>query len=161
MGHVAIAGLPAHRRLVAGRAFVPHGGQTQRTAGPRVAPPRQPPRPRRRRHRLLHVAETDGIQVTAALLRGAVSILPPGRFDPAEAAEQIRAYLTGNPGNQARHNASAVETFTAQTEKMLRTLQRAASRGTLQAAAHADPETVRCMIASVRSILDAIEQEAF
>ena len=49
----------------------------------------------------------------------------------------------------------------AQTEKMLRTLQRAASRGTLQAAAHADPETVRRMIASVRSILDAIEQEAF
>jgi hypothetical protein len=85
----------------------------------------------------------------------------PARFDPAEATEQIRAYLTGNPGNQARHNASAVEAFTAQTEKMLRTLQRAASRGTLQAAAHADPETVRHMIASVRSILDAIEQEAF
>jgi hypothetical protein len=107
------------------------------------------------------VAETDGIQVTAALLHGAVSILPPGRFDPAEAAEQIRAYLAGNPGYQARHDASAVEAFTAQTEKMLRTLQRAASRGTLQAAAHADPETVRRMIASVRSILDAIEQEAF
>ena len=107
------------------------------------------------------VAETDGIQVTAALLHGAVSILPPGRFDPAEATEQIRAYLTGNLGSQARHNASAVEAFTAQTEKMLRTLQRAASRGTLQAAAHADPETVRRMIASVRSILDAIEQEAF
>jgi hypothetical protein len=85
----------------------------------------------------------------------------PGRFDPAEATEQIRAYLTGNPGNQARHNASAVETFTAQTEKMLLTLQSAASRGTLQASAHADPETVRRMIASVRSILDAIEQEAF
>lgn len=107
------------------------------------------------------VAETDGIQVTAALLHGAVSILPPGRFNPAEATGQIRAYLTGNPGNQARHNASAVETFTAQAEKMLRTLQRAASRGTLQAAAHADPETVRRMIASVRSILDAIEEEAF
>lgn len=107
------------------------------------------------------VAETDGIQVTAALLHGAVSILPPGRFDHAEATEQIRAYLTGDLGNQARHDVSAVEAFTVQTEKMLRTLQRAASRGTLQAAAHADPETVRRMIASVRSILDAIEQEAF
>ena len=107
------------------------------------------------------IAETDGIQVTAALLHGAVRILPPGRFDPAEAVEQIRAYLAGNPGDQAQHDASAVEAFTAQTEKMLRTLQRAASRGTLQAAAHADPETVRRMIASVRSILDAIEQEAF
>ncbi len=107
------------------------------------------------------VAEADGIQVTAAVLHGAVSILPADRFDPAEAAAQIRAYLTGNPGRQPRHNASAVEAFTAQAEKMLRTLQRAASRGTLQAAAHADPETVRRVIASVRSILDAIEQEAF
>ena len=45
------------------------------------------------------VAETEGIQVTAALLHGAVSILPAGHFDPAEAIGQIRAYLTGNPGN--------------------------------------------------------------
>jgi len=87
------------------------------------------------------VAETGGIQVTAALLHGAVSILPAGRFDPAEAAAQIRAYLTGNPASQPRQNANAVEAFTVQAEKMLRTLQRAASRGTLQAAAHADPET--------------------
>jgi hypothetical protein len=94
------------------------------------------------------------------LLHGAVSILPPGRFDPAEATEQIRAYLTGNPGNQARHNASAVEAFAAQTEKMLRTLQRAASRGTCRPP-RTPTQTVRRMIASVRSILDAIEQEAF
>jgi hypothetical protein len=106
------------------------------------------------------VAETDGVQVTAAVLHGAVSILPAGRFDADEAAAQIRAYLAGNPGGQPRPNASAVETFTAQAEKMLRTLQRAASRGTLQAAAHADPETVRRMIADMRSILDAIEQDA-
>jgi len=107
------------------------------------------------------VAETGGVQVTAAVLHGAVSILPAGRFDPDEAVAQIRAYLAGHPGGQPRHNASAVETFTAQAEKMLRTLQRAASRGTLQAAAHADPETVRRMIAGMRSILDAIEQDAF
>ena len=75
-----------------------------------------------------------------------------------------RAYRT--PGlaavtGQPRHDASAMETFTAQAEKMLRTLQRAASRGTLQAAAHADPEAVRRMIADMRSILDVIEQDAF
>ncbi len=107
------------------------------------------------------VAETDGVQVTAAVLHGAVSILPPGRFDADEAVAQIRAYLAGHLDGQPRHNVSAVETFTAQAEKMLRTLQRAASRGTLQAAAHADPETVRRMIADMRSILDAIEQDAF
>ena len=105
------------------------------------------------------VAETDGVQVTAAVLHGAVSILPAGRFDADEAVAQIRAYLAGNPGGQPRPNTSAVETFTAQAEKMLRTLQRAASRGTVQAAAHADPETVRRMIADMRSILDAIEQD--
>ena len=76
------------------------------------------------------VAETDGVQVTAAVLHDAVSILPAGRFDADEAAAQIRAYLAGNPGGQPRHTASAVETFTAQADKMLRTLQRAASRGT-------------------------------
>ena len=35
------------------------------------------------------VAETDGVQVTAAVLHGAVSILPAGRFDADEAVAQI------------------------------------------------------------------------
>jgi hypothetical protein len=105
------------------------------------------------------VTEADSVQVTAGLLHEVVGILPADQFDPAEAVEQICAYLAGNLHHQPRHNASPVETFTAQAEKMLRTLQRAASRGTLQAAAHADPETVRRMIADMRSILDAIEQD--
>ena len=46
------------------------------------------------------VAETDGVQVTAALLHGTVGILPADHFDPAEAVGQIRAYLAGNPGSQ-------------------------------------------------------------
>ena len=95
------------------------------------------------------VAETDGIQVTAALLHGTVSILPPGRFDPAEATEQIRAYLTGNLGSQARHNASAVEAFTRRRRRC---------SGHCSARLAAEPcrpprtptRTVRRMIASVR-----------
>jgi len=107
------------------------------------------------------VTEADSVQVTAGVLHQVVGILPAGHFDPAEAVEQICAYLTGNLDRRPRHDASAVEAFTAQAQKMLRTLQRAASRGTLQAAAHADPETVRRVIADMRSILDAIEQDAF
>jgi hypothetical protein len=105
------------------------------------------------------VAETDGIQVTAALLHGAVSILPPGRFDPAEATEQIRAYLTGNPGNQPRAAANPVETFATEAAKLLRVLHRVSARGVLQAALDADPDVVRKVIADMRTLLDAIEHD--
>ena len=86
------------------------------------------------------VAETEGIQVTAALLHGAVRILPAGRFDPAEAIGQIRAYLAGNPGNQPRPAANPVETFATEAAKLLRVLHRVSARGVLQAALDADPE---------------------
>lgn len=104
------------------------------------------------------VAETDGIQVTAALLHGAVSILPADRFDPAEAIGQIRAYLTGNPGNQPRA-ANPVETFATEAAKLLRVLHRVSAGGVLQAALDADPDVVRKVIADMRTLLDAIEHD--
>jgi hypothetical protein len=104
------------------------------------------------------VAETDGIQVTAALLHGTVSILPADHFDPAEAIGQIRAYLTGNPGNQLR-TANPVETFATEAAKLLRVLHRVSARGVLQAALDADPDVVRKMIADMRTLLDAIEHD--
>ena len=105
------------------------------------------------------VAETDGIQVTAALLHGAVSILPADHFDPAEAIGQIRAYLTGNPGNQPRAAANPVEAFATEAAKLLRVLHRVSARGVLQAALDADPDVVRKMIADMRTLLDAIEHD--
>ena len=75
------------------------------------------------------VAETEGVPVTAAILHGAVSILPADHFDPAEAADQIRAYLAGAP--QPPQPANPVETFTAEAAKLLRVLHRVADRGTL------------------------------
>ena len=105
------------------------------------------------------VAETEGIQVTAAVLHGAVSILPTGRFDPAEATGQIRAYLSGNPGNQARPGANPVETFATEAAKLLRVLHRVSARGVLQAALDADPDVVRKVIADMRTLLDAIEHD--
>lgn len=38
-------------------------------------------------------AEVDGVRVTAAVIKGAVSVLPDGQFDIGEAARQVRAYV--------------------------------------------------------------------
>jgi hypothetical protein len=105
------------------------------------------------------VAETDGVQVTAAVLHGAVSILPADHFDPTEAASQIRAYLAGALGQPPQPAASPVETWTAEATKLLRVLHRVANPGTLKAAAHQDPGAVRKVITDMRAMLDEIERD--
>ncbi len=104
------------------------------------------------------VAETDGVTVTAAVLHGVVGILPDDRFDPAEAAEQIRAYLAGAPVAPNRP-ADPVGTVTAESAKILRALHRVSSARVLRAALDADPAVVRRLIADVRAGLDALEQD--
>jgi hypothetical protein len=103
------------------------------------------------------VAEADGIQVTAAVLHEVVGILPADHFDPVEAVEQIRAYLSGAAANPPRPAANPVETFTAEAAKLLRVLHRVSAGGVLQAALDADPDVVRKVIADMRALLDAIE----
>ena len=105
------------------------------------------------------VAEADGVHVTAAVLHGVVGILPGGRFDPAEAAEQIRAYLAGTIASSPPPAANPVEMFTAEAAKLLRVLHRVSAGGVLQAALDADPDVVRKMIADMRTLLDAIEHD--
>ncbi|HEY3958666.1 MAG TPA: hypothetical protein VGM53_35335 [Streptosporangiaceae bacterium] len=104
------------------------------------------------------IAETDGIQVTAALLHGAVDVLPADHFDPTEAAEQIRAYLTS--GLPAAHRAvpDPVESFTAEATRLLRQLHRVAAGRAVRAAANADPGAVRKVITDLRAMLDELEQ---
>ena len=103
------------------------------------------------------VAEADGVDVTAAVLRGVVGVLPDGPFDPAEAADQIRAYLAGGPAGPPRPAADPVGAFAAESAKILRVLKRVSARGMLQAAVDADPAVVRKVIADVRALLDDIE----
>lgn len=105
------------------------------------------------------VAETDGVTVTAAVLHGVVGILPDDHFDPAEAAEQIRAYLTGAPVGPGRLPADPVGTVNAETTKILRALHRVSSAGVLRAALDADPAAIRKLIADVRAGLDALEHD--
>jgi hypothetical protein len=104
------------------------------------------------------VADADGVQVTAALLHGAVSVLAVGRFDEAEAVAQIRAYLAGTLVSPAAPASDPVEAFTAEAGKLLRVLHRVADRGTLRAAADQDPGAVQKVIADMRAVLDEIEQ---
>ena len=107
------------------------------------------------------VAEANGVQVTAALLRQVIGILPAGHFDPATAAGQIRAYLAGEDtaAGTPRPAADPVEAFTHEASKLLRVLHRVTDHGTLQAALDADPEAVRKVIADMRAMLDAIEHD--
>jgi hypothetical protein len=104
------------------------------------------------------VAETDGVQVTAAMLHGVVGILPADHFDHAEAVKQIHAYLAG-AASPPRAAANPVETFTAEAAKLLRVLHRVSARGVLQAALDADPDIVRKVIADMRALLDEIEHD--
>jgi hypothetical protein len=105
------------------------------------------------------VAETDGVRVTAAVLRDVVGILPADHFDQADAIRQIRAYLAGEPASQAPP-ADPVATFTAETTRLLRVLQRVAAGNAIRAARSANPDVVRQAVASIRAVLDEIEREA-
>jgi hypothetical protein len=105
------------------------------------------------------VAEVDGVQVTAKLLRGVIDDLPDDHFDPAEATEQIRQYLADGPGGPPRPGTSPVDTFAAQSERLLRALHRVTAGRALRAALDADPAMVRKVIADVRAQLDAIESD--
>ena len=107
------------------------------------------------------VAETNGAHVTAAVLHGAVSILPEDHFDPGEAVRQIRAYLAGEiPGPATRPTLNPADAFTAEAARLLRGLHRVADRDRLKAAAHENPDAVRQVIADMRALLDEIEQGA-
>jgi hypothetical protein len=98
------------------------------------------------------VAGTDGVTVTAAVLHGVVGILPEDRFDPAEAAEQIRAYLAGAPVAPARPAADPVGRVSAESAKIVKALHRVS-------AADADPAVVQKLIADVRAALEALEHD--
>ncbi len=107
------------------------------------------------------VAQADGVQVTAAVLHRAVSVLlPADHFDAAEAADQVRAYLASAPGRARPTEPDPVATFTAETAKLLKVLHRVANPGTLKAVAREKPDALRQVLAEMRAVLDKIERGA-
>jgi hypothetical protein len=95
------------------------------------------------------IAETDGVRVTAAVIKGAVRALPPDRFDPARAAEQIRAYLAGEVtlALPAMSTGEQVERVRAQIRRIKVDVVRAAGH-----------EAATELAAELRRLADAMEQ---
>ncbi|GIH97863.1 hypothetical protein ACFFMN_27970 [Planobispora siamensis] len=109
------------------------------------------------------VVKTDGVKVTAPLLKGAVSILPPDRFDPAEAAEQIRRYLADGTGRQhspATGAGDIVSAFTVEVGRLRTALQRLITKDLVSGAAVENPDEVKKAVAELRALLDEVEQKA-
>jgi hypothetical protein len=101
-------------------------------------------------------------KVTAELLHEVVAILPGDRFDPAEAAERIRAYLAGEPGAPPPPppppQPGPEKVFAAGTSRVERGMRDVVDSA--EAAASADPARVRKFVADVRAMLEKIEQAA-
>jgi hypothetical protein len=105
------------------------------------------------------VAETDGVGVTAAVLKGAVAVLPEGQFDPDAAAEQIRAYLAGEGIEPAAPAATPAEVFAAEAKRVRAALRRIRN-DTIRTAGADNPEEVRQLAAELRELADEIEKDA-
>jgi hypothetical protein len=96
------------------------------------------------------VAESDTVRITAAVLRQVVGILPADDFNRDEAVAQIRAYFAGELAPSEPPAADLGQTFTAQTSRLVKALQREV---------RTDPGIVRKAVAELRAALDEIERE--
>jgi len=105
------------------------------------------------------VDDADGIRVTAAVLHDVVALLPADYWDPDEAVRQIRAYLAGDRTPPEPPPADPLQAFTAETTRLLKSLRGIAAGDVIKAARSANPDMVRETIASVRAVLDQIEDE--
>lgn len=109
------------------------------------------------------VAEADGVRVTAAVLKGAVEVLPKEHFDSAQAVEQIRAYLAQylDDSEEAGGEGPAPgEVFAHEAQRLQRAWRRVLKRNVFRQAAHQDPEEIRKFFSEFRSLIDEAEQEA-
>ncbi|MFI6522605.1 hypothetical protein ACIBF1_44130 [Spirillospora sp. NPDC050679] len=95
------------------------------------------------------VAETDGVRVTAAVLKGAVAVLPADEFDPDKAAAQIRAYLAGELKPTASPPLRPAEFFAAEVDRM---------RAVLRRTAKAPRAERRKFAAELRALADELDQ---
>jgi hypothetical protein len=95
------------------------------------------------------IAETDGVRVTAAVLKGAVGVLPADRFDPEKAVEQIRAYLAGEvtPSQPVSSPGEQLERFRGSLRRIK-----------VEAIRAAGPEAVRELAGELRALADEMEQ---
>lgn len=107
------------------------------------------------------VAEIDGVPLTATVLADVVRQLQDG-FDPATAADQIRAYLAGKNEDQddGADPADPAAVWAAEADRLRTVVRRAVTRPAFRAAARARPEEARAVVAELRALLDEVESAA-
>jgi hypothetical protein len=104
------------------------------------------------------IAEVDGVRVTAAVLRDIVNVLPADRFDPAEAAGQIRAYLAGDLALDAPPPPSPTELFAHEVQRLRSALRRTLRPDTVRSVASQHPEQVHEFARELRALADELDQ---
>jgi hypothetical protein len=117
-------------------------------------------------------ADVDGVRVTAAVIKGAVRVLPAGQFDIDQAARQVRAYVARLASGEEQEpdpvDLTPVERFAVEAGKARNSLRHAMSSSTIRDAAKENPGEVRKLVAElqteydtlVRGVLDQLEREA-
>lgn len=105
------------------------------------------------------IAEADGVRVTAAVIKGAVGVLPDDdHFDTDKAVEQIRAYLAGQTAPSEPSAPSPAELWAAEAGRVRSALRRI-RRDVVRAAAVENPEEARELAAELRALADEVEQD--
>jgi hypothetical protein len=99
------------------------------------------------------IATTEGVKVTASLIKGAVAVLPSDQFDRREAIERIRAYLAGQYSAPPAHAADDVAVFAAESTR----LHTIAARVARHASDH--PDQVREFADELRRLADQMEKQ--
>ncbi|QXJ27065.1 hypothetical protein AGRA3207_007862 (plasmid) [Actinomadura graeca] len=106
-------------------------------------------------------ADADDVKVTAAVLRGAVGVVADAEaFDPARAADDIRAYLTGQLGPDPAAPADPAEAFTAEADRLRAAVTRTVGRPAFRDYARQNPDAARAVVAELRALLDSVEADA-
>jgi hypothetical protein len=99
------------------------------------------------------IAQADGVTVTAKVLEGAIAALPEDHFDPAEATERIRAFLSGDvkpPETAPRPRVPG--SFTDVSRRIVLDLSRVSTlRG--------EPAAMRVFVDQVKQLIGALEAQ--
>jgi hypothetical protein len=112
-------------------------------------------------------AEVDSVQVTAAVIKGAVSTLPDGEFDKDQAVSQIREYIARLAGDEGPDDEgpdddeglSPEDRWAAQADRVRSDVRKALGRRAIRNAAKANPGAVReLVLAELSTFLGEVEQ---
>lgn len=105
------------------------------------------------------VIEDEATPTTAAVLKGAVAALPPGKFDTATAVDHIRAYLAGL-GDDEAEPVEPVAALSVEADRIRGIIRRVTRRNVLRDVARQNPDAARRVVAELRELLDQVERDA-